>query len=296
MARLNLTNLETVCTIARLGTFAAAGLRLHASQPAVTARVRELEESLGFALFQKRGRRMELTTRGRHFIDRVQPLVDGIEREAAAHAAADAAVGVVRLGIPMVWMDRMPPVIAGLKEEMPRLEFEVDVDAGMSIVQKLQAGKLDVVVTASRVHDDALHAVTLRPEVMRWMAAADAGGAATSLAELLATRPVWVVSRGSTMFARAAEALREAWAGPVNMNTCANMAGILQMVLHTRGIGLIVDSLAQAHVARGTLRPLPLPPVPLEITLLAHKDQQQDVVGRVVQRIVEFDNQRALAD
>ena len=137
----------------------------------------------------------------------------------------------------------------------------------------------------------------MRPEVMRWVAAdaEDGEGGALALPALLASRPVWVVSRSSTLFARAAEVLRAAWSGPVNMNTCANMAGILQMVLHTRGIGLVVETLAQPHIERGALLPLPLPPVPLEITLLAHKDQQQDVVGRVVQRIVEFDARRAPA-
>ena len=61
MSRLNLTNLETVCCIARAGTFYAAAERLNASQPTVTGRVRELEQSLGIQFFRKLGRNMELT-------------------------------------------------------------------------------------------------------------------------------------------------------------------------------------------------------------------------------------------
>ena len=47
MARLNLVNAETLCWIARLGTFTAAAERLFTTQSAVSARMRELEQSLG---------------------------------------------------------------------------------------------------------------------------------------------------------------------------------------------------------------------------------------------------------
>ena len=65
MRRVSLTNLETLCWIARLGSFTAAAERLNATQPAISGRVRELEESLKVKLFQRRGRRMELTIQGR---------------------------------------------------------------------------------------------------------------------------------------------------------------------------------------------------------------------------------------
>lgn len=293
MARLNLTNFETVCTIARLGTFAAAAQRLHASQPAITARVRELEDSLGFELFQKRGRRMELTIRGRHFIERIEPLVEGIEREVVLHADAQAAVGVVRLGVPLVTVDWIPAVVAKLKEDLPRIDFEIDVDAGMSIIHKLQAGKLDLAITAAVVRDDELHGVPLRRRMLHWMASAEAlralGGDAADLATVLNTLPLWVVPRTSSLFPRVTEVLREAGATLDNLNTCANMAFIVQMVLQTRGIGLIEEAMAARLARDGSMAPLPLAAMPFDITLFAHKDQQQAVVRRVIERIVEFD-------
>ena len=294
MARLNLTNFETVCTIARLGTFAAAAQRLHASQPAITARVRELEESLGFELFHKRGRRMELTIRGRHFIERIEPLVEGIEREVVVHAQTEAAVGVVRLGVPLVTVDWIPAVVAQLKQDMPRIDFEIDVDAGMSIIHKLQAGKLDVAITAAVVRDEELHGVPLRRQMLRWMACAEGlrDHAGADIATLLNTLPLWVVPRTSSLFPRVTEALREAGATLDNLNTCANMAFIVQMVRQTRGIGLVVDSMAAPLEEAGVLAPLPLAAMPFDITLFAHKDQQQAVVRRVIERIVEFDARR----
>jgi len=61
MNRIALYHLETLLWIARLGTFAAAAERLNTTQPAISARVRELEAQIGYAIFQREGRRMMLT-------------------------------------------------------------------------------------------------------------------------------------------------------------------------------------------------------------------------------------------
>jgi DNA-binding transcriptional LysR family regulator len=228
--------------------------------------------------------------RARHFIERIEPLVDGIEREVVVHAETDAAVGVVRLGVPMVTVDWIPAVVAQLKQEMPRIDFEIDVDAGMSIIHKLQAGKLDVAITAAVVRDEELHGVPLRRQMLRWMACGQ--GAQADVATLLNALPLWVVPRTSSLFPRVTEVLREAGATLDNLNTCANMAFIVQMVQQTRGIGLVVESMAQPLEKSGVLAPVALAPMPFDITLFAHKDQQQAVVRRVIERIVEFDARR----
>src|SRR3546814_14165126 len=52
--RIAFYHLETLLWIARLGTFAAAAERLNTTQPAISARVRELENHLGTVLFRDR--------------------------------------------------------------------------------------------------------------------------------------------------------------------------------------------------------------------------------------------------
>src|SRR3546814_1439625 len=63
--RIAFYHLETLLWIARLGTFAAAAERLNTTQPAISARVRELENHLGTVLFRREGRTMTLTPAGR---------------------------------------------------------------------------------------------------------------------------------------------------------------------------------------------------------------------------------------
>ena len=68
MRRLALFHLETLLWIARLGTFRAAAERLNTTQPAISARVREMEEQLGVALFRNEGRGVVLTAKGRELV------------------------------------------------------------------------------------------------------------------------------------------------------------------------------------------------------------------------------------
>ena len=65
MSRPTMSQLETLCWIARLGTFTAAAERVHTTQSAVSARMRELETALGVEVFHHLGRRAELTVGGR---------------------------------------------------------------------------------------------------------------------------------------------------------------------------------------------------------------------------------------
>ncbi|SDK13308.1 LysR family transcriptional regulator [Nonomuraea jiangxiensis] len=62
---MTLEEIEAFVCIAELGGFTEASRRLNRSQPAISRRIRELEQSLGAALFERTGRRVALTDAGR---------------------------------------------------------------------------------------------------------------------------------------------------------------------------------------------------------------------------------------
>ena len=73
--RIAFYHLESLLWIDRLGTFSAAAERLNTTQPAVSARMRELEQRLGSALFRRDGRTMSLTPAGRKLVRDCAPLL-----------------------------------------------------------------------------------------------------------------------------------------------------------------------------------------------------------------------------
>ena len=66
---LTLAQLRTFDCIVRLGSFHAAARELGLTQPSVSQRIRELETTLGTALFIRRGPRVSLTAEGHALID-----------------------------------------------------------------------------------------------------------------------------------------------------------------------------------------------------------------------------------
>lgn len=69
MAELNFHHLRYFQTVAHEGNLTRAAERLHVSQSAVSTQIRQLEERLGQALFERRGRGLHLTEAGRIALD-----------------------------------------------------------------------------------------------------------------------------------------------------------------------------------------------------------------------------------
>jgi DNA-binding transcriptional LysR family regulator len=109
MTKLSLESLQVLDAIDRKGSFAAAAEDLHRVPSAVTYSVRQLEQSLGVELFDRRGHRAvlteagsELLTHGRELLKaaadlecRVQQVAKGWESE--LRIAVDTVIGVDRL-------------------------------------------------------------------------------------------------------------------------------------------------------------------------------------------------------
>src|SRR5580692_12433276 len=96
--RIQISQLEAVQWIARLGSFRAAAMRLNLSQPTISMRVRELERHLGTALFDRSGYRAQLTEAGRDLVryaERILSLTDEIEQRSAR---VPQVTGPIRLG------------------------------------------------------------------------------------------------------------------------------------------------------------------------------------------------------
>lgn len=295
MSKLNLTNLETVCAINRLGSFAAAARRLNASQPAITARVRELEQSMGFSFFQRQGRRMELTMEGRLFVERAAPLIDQLDDLVRLQAHASAMQGVVRIGVGVTTLIWFPKVLALLRNDMPNVHYDIDVDMGMNMLHKLEEGRLDLAIAAGSVTRSRMNTVPLSSVEQRWLMSSRVArcrdGKLLSTGELLDSAPLWFVSRPSDFYPRAIQDARRLGATLRNVNTCANTAALMELMIQTGGIGVVPTILATDHLRAGTLVHVSpeLPAEPYPLTLVAHADQRQAIVRHIMDRIVHHD-------
>ena len=69
---MDIRNLTTFVHVAELGNFSRAAERLGYSQPTISVQIRQLEEELGFRLFDRIGHAVRLTDKGREILGYAQ--------------------------------------------------------------------------------------------------------------------------------------------------------------------------------------------------------------------------------
>jgi DNA-binding transcriptional LysR family regulator len=294
MRRISLTNLETLCWIARLGSFTAAAERLNATQPAISGRVRELEESLEVKLFQRRGRRMELTIQGRELVERAQPLIARIEEVITSLDNPGAITGILRIGVgEMVAVAWFGELMAQLHERMPRVTYQIEVDLTINMRQKLELGQLDLAIMAARLNSDRLVSTPLGSLDMLWVTSPAVRRAMKraghGLREVLSSHPIWCLARPSHMYPMAVETLKSLGLSQVSINTCNSLQTMVSIVMAGGGISMLPENMvAEALKRRQLVRLSPdMPAQQLDFVIAHDRDQEQPVVRHIAQLAVQ---------
>jgi DNA-binding transcriptional LysR family regulator len=81
---MNLLHLQYFYVVAKEGGFTNASKTLRIQQPAISRMVRQLEDSVGFPLFERVGRKVQLTAQGKEVFERSKRIFGEVERLQAA--------------------------------------------------------------------------------------------------------------------------------------------------------------------------------------------------------------------
>lgn len=251
MKRIALFHLETLMWIDRLGTFAAAAQRLNTTQPAISARVREIEEQLGIALFQREGRRMVLTARGRRLVQASEPLCRGLEQVLLEASDYAGATGAVRIGAgEIAAASCLPAFIRTIEHERPGVTMEIGLDLTARLLQQLLAGMRDIVFLAGPVASPGMVTAPIGSVALVWAASprvADEGGFARPL-------PVWSLPDHSPLHAVTLSTLKTEGLAARALHTCDNVRTLIEIVARGEGAAVLPEIMAREHLAAGTLR------------------------------------------
>ncbi|WP_067734284.1 LysR family transcriptional regulator [Novosphingobium naphthalenivorans] len=251
MKRIALFHLETLMWIDRLGTFGAAAQRLNTTQPAISARVREIEQQLGVALFQREGRRMVLTARGRRLVQASEPLCRSLEQVLLEASDYAGATGAVRIGSgEIAAASCLPAFIQTIERERPGVTMEIELDLTARLLQHLLAGTRDIVFLAGPVASPGMRTAPIGSVELVWVAGAavaEAGGFSRPL-------PVWSLPDHSPLHAVTLATLEaEGLAAPA-LHTCNNVRTLIEIVTNGTGAAVLPETMVRKQLAAGTLR------------------------------------------
>ncbi len=132
---MNTKSLVTFKTILEVGSFQKAADKLGYTQSTVTFQIKQLEEELALKLFEKIGRRMELTQAGKDIMPYVDMILQGTEQISNYGKSLSEITGSLKLAIPdSILIYNMQAFMQAFTHEAPNVQL---------IVNSIQSGEIN---------------------------------------------------------------------------------------------------------------------------------------------------------
>lgn len=161
-----LRELKTFIAVTRHGTFAATGIHIGLTQSAVSAQIRQLEQALGVALFDRTGRQATLNAAGVRALPLAKEILETFNRMAVPVDANEyrgelkvGAIGTAQTGL-------LPQALVRLRQAAPTVECKLMPGVSLELLSQVDAGELDSAIIIRPPFDlpKELHVQVLRKE------------------------------------------------------------------------------------------------------------------------------------
>ena len=145
MQKINFKVLSTFLAVAEHTSFRKAADRLSLSLPAVSMQIKQLEERLGVALFQRTTRKVELTAQGEQLMISTRKAMAELDAGLSRiQQAADAQQGHLSLAcIPTVAGTRLPALLIEFANRYPGVTVQVRELAQPELVEAVRRREVD---------------------------------------------------------------------------------------------------------------------------------------------------------
>lgn len=143
---MDLRQLEAFAAVMSAGSVTAAGKMLGRSQPAVTRLIQELEQELGFALFERSGPKVTPTHKAFMMYGEVESALLGIRniRQRAQHIALDENRNIKLVGIPALAAGLLPRALARLPQALRPQQVQIQSMSPENVVQAVLSKTVDL--------------------------------------------------------------------------------------------------------------------------------------------------------
>jgi len=152
---MEIETLRTFVEVMRRGNFAAVARDRNVDPSSVSRTIGALEQQLGARLFNRTTRHLSPTEAAVAYLDRIEPMIDELERAALAVAdSGDKPRGVLRITAPVTFAQvNLVPLLPEFARRYPELSFELLLtDTLLDLVQE----RVDIALRLGRLADSSL--------------------------------------------------------------------------------------------------------------------------------------------
>lgn len=145
---MDIRNLTTFVHVAELGNFSRAAERLGYSQPTISVQIRQLEQELGFRLFDRIGHAVRLTDKGREVLAYAQQVCRLCQQMVSDNSENEERETLIRvatsdsLSAPLLY-----ECFPQLRENYPNIHLELTTAGTGDLFRMLDHNEVDIVCT-----------------------------------------------------------------------------------------------------------------------------------------------------
>ncbi len=258
---MELRHLRYFVTVAEELHFGRAAQRLHMAQPPLSRQIQVLEAELGFQLFERSRRRVELTPAGNALLSGARQVFDTLD--VAIHDARSASAGEsgrLVVGYPSsLAYSGLTELLRAFRTRFPGVDMTLRELSPGEQIDALKAGNLDVGFVRSSLDDPSLVAERVRKEALMVVLPDDHPLCSKRVIPLaaLAQEPfvLFPRARGPAYFDQLMALCRAAGFTPRIVQEAAQL-DIISMVAAGFGISIMPSSMRNFHRPGLSFRPI----------------------------------------
>jgi len=297
---LSTRQLRAFVALAEQRSFTRAAAQVHLSQPAFSALIRALEDSLDARLFDRSTRSVELTAEGRLFEASARQLLGDF----------GAAVGNLRehlqlrtgrvslAALPSLAAGWLPAILAEYRQTWPGVDISLHDSLSDDCIDLLRGGRVDFALASTGSHSAGLQTEVLCSDGFHLVCRKDHPLAKRRAADIklkdLAPYPFVHLARNSSVRQQLDAALHPAQLNTVlEVEHLATVAGMVEA-----GLGIsVVPALTLFHFERPALvtRPLKLAGLKRRIYVVQREGESLSVAAQAMRQLIVLRLKQSLA-
>ena len=156
---MELRHLRYFIAVAEELNFTRAAERLHIAQPPLSQQIQHLEAEMGFQLFRRTKRTVQLTAAGQVFFEEAQKILQQVDRAIQlGRQTSRGELGQLTIGfVSSAAHNVVPPILQAFRTRCPAVKLELHELTTNEQLQRLREGRIDIGFVRPPVEEDGIN-------------------------------------------------------------------------------------------------------------------------------------------
>ena len=161
---MDITPLRYVVTLARMRSFSRAAEALFVSQSSLSQQIAKLEKEIGYPLFQRTTKYVQITEEGTRFLAQAKKVLAEYDALHAQVEATRAAMNhTINLGMSVVYRPAAAEAVVRFMQAHPDIDVNLTSAWELDLVEMLRNGRIDLALFGVDWENDDLSGMSVTP-------------------------------------------------------------------------------------------------------------------------------------